>query len=210
MLLSTYDGTSAPECAEMLRRSVQPGQPGTLFHCDLNMRGRKGASLDHGAPYRPYASQLWVVNFFASERKASKAEPGTWRSLYFDFEAAEAEIRRRRQVLDLDQVRESIMSEQVSDELRDQLLNMLTLEEADSDQPMSRLRERRERGIRRAPPNAGGLTPLVSRRSVRRDAYLCLASPWLWGATPEWCVRDVIILLVLGRGALASPREVPE
>ena len=85
-----------------------------------------------------------MANFFATERRASKTASGTWRSLFFDFEAAEAEIRRRRQVLDLDCVQDSILDDRVSEELRSKLIEMLTFEEHDPDEPMSRLRERRD------------------------------------------------------------------
>ena len=60
MLLSEYNGTQAPECAEFLRYKVAPGPVGREFHCDLGKKGRLGSSLDvnKGAPYRPFASQL--------------------------------------------------------------------------------------------------------------------------------------------------------
>ena len=109
MLLNDYDGSDAPECAELLRVAKKPGAAGFKFHCDLGSRRQKGASLDVGSRrYRPYASELWVVNHFSSLKRATPGAPGLWNHVNFDFEAAEREIRRRRNCLNLDVVEEEL------------------------------------------------------------------------------------------------------
>merc|ERR1712070_1350996 len=96
------------------------------FHCDLGTRQRKGASLDVGGrPYRPFASELWVANHFSSARKATPGAPGLWSRVHFDFEAAEREIRMRRNALNMEIVTNELRGSAISEELKASMRRLL-------------------------------------------------------------------------------------
>ena len=90
MLLEAYDGQNAPECAQLLRKEKTGGaQGGASYFCDLGTKTRKGASLNQGRPWLPFARDLWVVNHFSRDRRSTSARPGQWSRLTFDFRSAE-------------------------------------------------------------------------------------------------------------------------
>ena len=69
---------------------------GTFGPAHLGSKSRKGASLDTGGrPYHPFASELWVANYFSSEKRSALGSANLWAHVHFDFEAAEREIRKR-------------------------------------------------------------------------------------------------------------------
>ena len=151
MLLAPYTGREAPECAEFIRRDRAPGPRGREFYCDLGDKSRRGVSLDTGGrPYRPFASQLWVANHFASAQRPYQGRSALWSRVDFDFEAAEQMVRMRRNILNRSLAEQELQRDELSEELKERVRRLLQEESADVDQPMSRLNERRE------PPSPGG------------------------------------------------------
>ena len=145
MLLTTYTGREAPECAEFIRRDRTPGPSGREFYCDLGDRSRRGVSLDTGGrPYRPFASQLWVVNHFASAQRPYHGKAALWSKVSFDFEAAEQMVRMRRNIINRALAEQELEGDALSTELKEQVRRLLLMETADEDLPMSRLDERRD------------------------------------------------------------------
>ena len=170
ILLKDYDGCEEPECAELLRRKCCAGPSGREFYCDMGDARRAGPSLDvRRKPHRPYACQLWVANYFASEQRSHKPAhwKWLWKTLSFDFEAAEKEIRRRRHSISLDSAESELAGTAISEDLKKEIRNLLDSEEIDSDQPMSRLDERREGQIE--PGDAQDTLTSVSREVEERQ-----------------------------------------
>ena len=100
MLIEPYNGLGPPLCAEMLRSDRSVARDGASFRCDMGRDGRKGDSLDKGQPWRPLSCQLWIVNHFATQRRALGNSAVMWSKVMFDFRSAEVEIRRRAQAID--------------------------------------------------------------------------------------------------------------
>ena len=189
MLLAPYTGREAPECAEFIRRDRAPGPKGREFYCDLGDKARRGVSLDTGGrPYRPFASQLWVANHFASGQRPYKGKSALWSKVNFDFEAAEQMVRTRRNILNRAWAEQELQRDELTDELKEQVLRLLQVE-PDEDQPMSRLDERRE-------PS----TPEVSSRPDGAES----PSPGAVGSPPTGVVASPSRLSITGQPLVRS------
>ena len=80
-----------------------------------------------------------MANHFASERRAALGAAASWSNFHFDFEAAERDIRMRRNALNLEVVTEELRGSAISEELKASMRALLEGEERDTDEPMSGL-----------------------------------------------------------------------
>ena len=147
MLISPYDGSSAPECAQLLRKQRR----GNEFYCDMGSGSRRGLSLDKGRAWLPLSHELWVVNHFARAKRASSKGQNLWSSLTFDFIAAEREIRSRQGFLEEAFLRERLASQFYDEPAHAELERALAGLTADDALPMSGLNARREPASASAP-----------------------------------------------------------
>ena len=84
------------------------------------------------------------MNHFASSQKAQPGAGSLWSTLHFDFEAAEREIRMRRNAINRDHAERELESDLLSEELKLDIRHLLYGAESDEGAPMSRLDERKE------------------------------------------------------------------
>ena len=84
--LDVFDGAGSPRCAELRRMA---GGSRQSFILDAG-------SYDHGDPWLPVPTSLWVVNHLGGEQGTQPRGAKTPSRFFFDFDRAELEIGRAR------------------------------------------------------------------------------------------------------------------
>ena len=114
-----------------------------------------------------------MANHFSSLKRATPGAPGLWNHVNFDFEAAEREIRRRRNCLNLDVVEEELKGSAISEELKQSMRALLEGEVRDRDEPMSGLEAAARREGGPPSPRRGGLLETEGRKARLRSEATC-------------------------------------